>query len=89
MARVLFTPNLRRHLACEPRVVSGGTVAAALEAVFDDHPALRGYVVDEHGRLRKHVAVFVDGYQIRDRIGLSDPVTEGSEIYVAQALSGG
>lgn len=89
MPQIQFTPNLQRHLSCPPRAVSGGTVAAALQAVFAEHPALRGYVVDDQGRLRKHVAVFVDGYQIKDRIRLSDPVNEGSEIYVAQALSGG
>ena len=33
--------------------------------------------------------IFVDGVQIRDRVGLSDPVSETSEIYVMQALSGG
>lgn len=89
MPQILFTPNLQRHLSCPPCAVPGDTVAAALQAVFQEHPALRGYVVDDQGRLRKHVAVFVDGYQIRDRVSLSDPVTEGSEIYVAQALSGG
>jgi hypothetical protein len=50
---------------------------------------LRGYVVDEHDALRPHMAVFVDGRQISDRRGLSDAVDMTSEIYVAQALSGG
>ncbi|BAU49116.1 thiamine biosynthesis protein ThiS [Sulfurifustis variabilis] len=89
MPRILFTPNLQRHLSCPPRAVAGETVAAALQAVFAEHPALRGYVVDDQGRLRKHVAVFVDGCQIRDRVRLSDPVGEDGEIYIAQALSGG
>jgi len=89
MPRIQFTPNLQRHLSCPPRAVAGDTVGSALQAVFADHPALRGYVVDEQGRLRKHVSVFVDGYQIRDRLRLTDAVNESSEIYVAQALSGG
>lgn len=89
MPHVQFTPFLQRHLACPPRTVAGRTVAQALQAVFDDNPALRGYVLDDQGRLRKHVAVFVDGNQIRDRLRLSDPVTGDSEIFVVQALSGG
>ncbi|TWU00285.1 hypothetical protein Pla108_12340 [Botrimarina colliarenosi] len=50
---------------------------------------LKSYVLDEQGRLRRHVAVFVDGRLITDRLGLSDAVTPTSEVFVMQALSGG
>ncbi len=89
MPQVQFTPNLERHLACPPRAVAGRTVGAALHAVFAENPALRGYVLDDQGRLRKHVLVFVDGDQISDRVHLSDPVKDDSDIFVMQALSGG
>jgi sulfur carrier protein ThiS len=46
-------------------------------------------VLDEHGRLRKHVNVFVNETAIGDRARLSDPVSSGDDIYVFQALSGG
>lgn len=69
--------------------VSAQTVRDALTQVFDAIPRLRGYVVDEHGALRKHMSVFVDGELIRDRIDLSDPVAPETEVYVMQALSGG
>jgi molybdopterin synthase sulfur carrier subunit len=39
--------------------------------------------------VRKHMNVFVDGRQVRDRERLGDPVDAASEIYVMQALSGG
>jgi molybdopterin synthase sulfur carrier subunit len=89
MPQVVFTPNLQRHLACPPRAVSGRTVAAVLQAVFADNPGLRGYLLDDQGRLRQHVAIFVDGFMIEDRARLTDPVRVESEIYVIQALSGG
>ncbi|MHB8743094.1 MAG: MoaD/ThiS family protein [Sulfuricaulis sp.] len=89
MPQVAFTPNLKRHLACPARVVGGQTVAAALQAVLANNPALRGYVLDDQGRLRQHVTIFVDGYQIKDRVNLTDPVQEASEVFVVQALSGG
>ena len=89
MPQVTFTPNLQRHLACPPRVVPGRTVAATLRAVFADNPALRGYVLDDQGQLRRHVTIFVDGQMIYDRACLTDPVRENSEVFVAQALSGG
>ena len=89
MPQVTFTPNLQRHLACPPRAVPGCTVAATLQAVFADHPALRGYVLDDQGQLRRHVTIFVDGQMIEDRACLTDPVREDSEVFVVQALSGG
>jgi len=89
MARVTFTANLERHLACPPMDVSGGTVREVLDRVFAANEPARGYILDDQAALRKHMAVFVNGQQVRDRIGLSDPVPEHAEIYVLQALSGG
>ncbi len=89
MAIVTFTPNLRRHVPCPTVEVPGATVREVLDQVFADNPRLRGYVVDEHGALRRHMAVFVDGQQLADRARLGDPVGPRSEIYVMQALSGG
>lgn len=89
MARVVFTANLQRHVACEPRETPGRTVREALEAVFAANEKARGYVLDEQGALRKHMIIFIDGEMIKDRVRLSDPVPPNGEIYVMQALSGG
>jgi sulfur-carrier protein len=89
MAKVEFTPNLRRHLAIPTVEVPGGTLRSVLDSVFVTHERLRGYVLDDQGALRKHVTVFVDGRRVADRTNLSDPVGDASEVYVLQALSGG
>jgi molybdopterin synthase sulfur carrier subunit len=89
MPRVVFTSNLQRHVNCPEAQVAAGTVGSVLAQVFAAQPQARGYVLDEQGHLRKHVAVFVDGQRVRDRERLSDPVGEASEIYVLQALTGG
>jgi molybdopterin synthase sulfur carrier subunit len=89
MPEVRFTTTLQRHLDAPARAVGGDTVRAALEEVFRAAPRLRGYVLDDQGRLRRHVQVFVDGELVRDRDGLTDAVSPASEIYVMQALSGG
>ena len=65
------------------------TVGEALAAVFASRPALRGYVLDDQGALRRHVAVYVNGEPVRDRVRMTDPVGMHDEIYVFQALSGG
>ena len=89
MVKVVFTPNLMRHLDAPAAEVDGATVRAALEAVFADNPRLRDYVLDDQGAVRKHVTVFVDGEQVTDRVALAQAVGPGAEIYVMQALSGG
>ena len=89
MARVTFTANIQRHVACPPTDADGRTVRDALEAVFVGNPQARGYVLDDQAALRRHMAVFVDGKPLRDRLHLSDSVDAASEIYVMQALSGG
>jgi molybdopterin synthase sulfur carrier subunit len=89
MAQVRFTRNLQRHVACPPAQADGATVRAVLEAVFAANPAARDYVFDEHGKLRKHMSVYLNGQAVHDRAGLSDGVTDACEIYVMQALSGG
>ena len=52
-------------------------------------PLLRSYILDDQGRLRRHVNVFVAGRMVADRRSLSDAVGPEDEIYVLQALSGG
>jgi len=89
MSRVVFTQNLKRHIECPEVTVEGGTVRDVLNAVFCNHERLRGYVLDEQGKLRTHMVVFVDGTPVKDRINLSDRVKSESEIFVMQALSGG
>jgi len=89
MPRISFTRNLQRHVACPTCTVEGETVKDSLDAAFALYPKLRGYVLDEHGALRFHMAIFVDGIPISDRRSLSDHVPPASEIFVMQALSGG
>ncbi len=89
MAQVTFTRRLERFLSAPSRNVPGDTVARALACIFDANSQLRGYVLDDQSRLRKHVMVFVDGKMVKDRQRLSDEVCDDSQIFVMQALSGG
>ncbi len=89
MPRVTFTANLQRHLDCPTIEVGAGNVDQVLAAVFARRPVLRSYIVDDQGRLRRHVNVFINAAMIADREGLSDAVGETDEVFVFQALSGG
>lgn len=96
MAKVVLAPGLARWLR-EPDAaagetvleVEGATLSDVLERVFEQHPRLRGYVLDEHAHVRHHVAVFIDGNSIRDKSDLGTALAPRAEVYVLQALSGG
>ena len=89
MATVKFTRHLERHLSAPPLQAEGETVREVLRNAFREHPKLKGYVLDDQERLRKHVVIFVDGQAIQDRARLGDAVQANSELLVMQALSGG
>ena len=89
MATIRFTHQMARHRAIPEMEGTGADVRAVLRDAFAVDPMLGAYVLDEQGRLRKHVNIFVDGDMVTDRIKLSDPVNSNSEIYIMQALSGG
>jgi sulfur carrier protein ThiS len=86
---VLFTSALQRFLAAPSAEVDATTVADALARVFEARPQLKGYVLDDQGAVRRHVAIYVNGAPLKDRRRLTDKVEAEDEIYVLQALSGG
>jgi hypothetical protein len=71
MAQVRFTSWLHEHAPAAAVNAAGGTVGEALSAVFTDAPQLRGYVLDDQGRLRKHVCIFADGERLKHDAALA------------------
>ncbi|EGC99641.1 MoaD/ThiS family protein [Burkholderia pseudomultivorans] len=89
MAHLFFAASIQRHIETPERDVDARTLGDALATVFGEQPRLRGYILDDQGALRKHLAVFIDGRPVRDRQHLSDALDAASRVYVVQALSGG
>jgi len=89
MPSVRFTRNIQRHVECPTREVEGSTVREVFDAYFSTNEQARGYVLDDRGRLRNHMAAFIDGQQIDDRESLSDTVARAAVVDIVQSLSGG
>jgi sulfur-carrier protein len=68
---------------------SPATVGAALESLWERHPALRDRIVDEQGEVRQHINIFVGEEAIRFADGLATNVPAGAEILIVPAVSGG
>jgi sulfur-carrier protein len=86
LSRWLTSPAAAGEATLE---VEADRLDRALAQLFAQHPGLRGYVLDERGTVRHHVAIFIDGDAIRDKARLEQPLAARSEVYVMQALSGG
>lgn len=93
MATVKFTRHLIRFFpqleGAASAEAEGETVAQIITDLNLRFPGLAEYIVDERGRLRKHVNIFLNEALIVDRDTLSDPVQSGDKLYIFQALSGG
>ena len=63
----------------------GATVAAVLSTI----EGVRHRVLDDQGRVRVHVNLFVNGAHIRELDGLDTRVDDGDEIVILPAVSGG
>ncbi len=77
VVEVTFAKAFRRHVDCPTASVPGGTVGEVLAGYFDRRPQVRGYVLDDAGAVRRHVAVFVNDDLITDRASLGDTVADG------------
>ena len=66
--------------------VEGATVDELLRALDERFPGIRFRVVDEQGRLRKHMKVFVNEESVRDLDSALEPT---DYVTLMQALSGG
>jgi len=90
VASVRFTRHLRLHFPDLAETRAAGSDLKEVVAALDRmHPGLADYLVDDRGALRLHVNIFINGEILRDRVGLTDPVSDEDEVFVMQALSGG
>ena len=86
MASIVL-PGPLRQLTGAPATlaVDATTAGEALRELERRHPNVVGWVLDESGRLREHIKLFVGECEAT----LDTPLPEGGELYVVRAISGG
>lgn len=65
------------------------TAAEALAALWERCPGLRDRIMDEQGRIREHINVFIGEDNIKHRDGLKTSIHPGDAIFISKAVSGG
>ena len=84
--KVLVPGALRSYTGALHMQADGDTLAALFDDLDRRYPGLRFRVVDEQGRLRPNMRVFVNGRSERD---LAAPLRSDDFVAVVLALSGG
>ena len=85
MAVVILRAPLSERAGGKRHTVAGATVADALAALEVERPELRGWMLDEQGRVRRHVNVYVNGQLAQD----GTAVTPDDRVHVLPAITGG
>ena len=65
------------------------TVAEALDTLWRRHIGLRDRVLNEQGKLRQHVNIFLNDDNVRRKELLDTTLPENCEITILPAVSGG
>jgi sulfur-carrier protein len=67
----------------------GGTLAEVLDSLEKEHPGIRARVLDDSGKLRRFVNVYVGEEDVRFASGLETPTPDGTQVSVIPAVAGG
>jgi molybdopterin converting factor small subunit len=84
--RVLIPSALHSYTGVPWVEAEGGTVAAVLDDLERQFPGIRFRMVDEQGRIRRHIRIFYRRDMVFD---LGTPLAGDDELLIVQALSGG
>ena len=86
---VIPTPLRKFTSGAESVEVDAGTVGQVLDNLDSRYPGFRASVCDETGSLRRFINIYIDGEDVRFLENLSTPVTDGAEVAIVPAISGG
>ncbi len=86
MAVVSLRPPLRDLAGGSSDIeLDGSTLLTVLRSLETEHPRIVGWVLDEHGEIRRHVNVFVNGEMTREDL----PLGAGDRVHVVPSITGG
>ena len=69
--------------------VEASTLKQALESLVSGRDALREKLLDESGKPKDYINIYVDGRDYRFLGGLDTPLKSGSSVQIIPAVSGG
>jgi sulfur-carrier protein len=89
MVTITFAAHFQRHVSIAAQTLIAQTIGEAIDKACEAAPAMRHYVLDDQGNIRKHVAVFIDGVLLLPRTDMQRALRDGAQVHIIQALTGG
>ena len=92
MAVTVRVPTILRTYtagASEVSVDGAATLVELLDKLEADHPGIRARVLDDDGKLRRFVNLYVGDEDVRFAGGLATPTPEGATVSIIPAVAGG
>jgi len=81
---------LRTYTGGESEVsATGATLAEILDDLDANYAGIKGRILDEDGKLRRFVNVYVNNDDVRFEQELATPTPDGAEVSVIPAVAGG
>ncbi|GAA1531527.1 MoaD/ThiS family protein [Nocardioides humi] len=68
---------------------TGATLAEILDDLDANYSGIKGRILDEDGKLRRFVNVYVNNDDVRFEQELATPTPDGAEVSVIPAVAGG
>ena len=92
MSVTVRVPTILRPLTggqSEVSVDGAPTLVELLDKLDAEHPGIRGRVLDDEGKLRRFVNVYVGEEDVRFAGGLQTPTPDGATVSIIPAVAGG
>ena len=92
MSATLRVPTILRNLtggAAEVPVDGAATLGELIDKVDAEHPGIRARVLDDDGKLRRFVNVYVGEEDVRFAGGLETEIPDSSTVSIIPAVAGG
>ena len=88
--RVVIPTPLRKFTSGAEWVeVEARTVQEVLDNLDSRYPGFRASVCDETGSLRRFINIYINGEDVRFLENLSTRISDGAEVAIVPAISGG
>jgi molybdopterin synthase sulfur carrier subunit len=84
-------PTILRTYTQDQSQVSadGATLTDVLDSLESSFPGIRARVVDDEGKLRRFVNIYVAEEDVRFAQGLDTPTPDGAQVSIIPAVAGG
>lgn len=90
MAKVKIPSQLRSYSDGVAEVeVKAGNVQEAMDGLVAAHPALKDRLIDENGKVRRFVNIFLGDEDIRFLDNMETSLEDNSELSIVPAIAGG